>query len=98
MQLFLEGIEIQQTPRVADIFAQISCYVCQGPSSGIHFGKIFIKSEDFFSIVSVYSRSGAITCEGCKVSPIRITMRLAETDFYIGILSAKHKRKSTKSL
>lgn len=41
----LEGIEIQQTPRVADIFAQISCYVCQGPSSGIHFGKIFIESK-----------------------------------------------------
>ncbi|UJR16012.1 hypothetical protein I4U23_002927 [Adineta vaga] len=35
-----EGIELQQTPRVADIFAQISCYVCQGPSSGIHFGAI----------------------------------------------------------
>ncbi|CAF1025086.1 unnamed protein product [Adineta ricciae] len=35
-----EGVEIQQTPRVADIFAQISCYVCQGPSSGIHFGAI----------------------------------------------------------
>ncbi len=34
----LEGVEIQQTPRVADIFAQISCYVCQAPSSGIHFG------------------------------------------------------------
>lgn len=35
----LEGTEIQQTPRVADIFAQISCYVCQAPSSGIHFGR-----------------------------------------------------------
>ncbi|CAF0790510.1 unnamed protein product [Rotaria sp. Silwood1] len=35
-----EGAEIQQTPRVADIFAQISCYVCQAPSSGIHFGAI----------------------------------------------------------
>ncbi|CAF1352745.1 unnamed protein product [Adineta steineri] len=35
-----EGVEIQQTPRVADIFAQISCYVCQAPSSGIHFGAI----------------------------------------------------------
>ncbi|CAF1146014.1 unnamed protein product [Adineta steineri] len=35
-----EGPEIQQTPRVADIFAQISCYVCQAPSSGIHFGAI----------------------------------------------------------
>jgi hypothetical protein len=36
--LIIEGIEIQQTSRVADIFAQISCYVCQAPSSGIHFG------------------------------------------------------------
>jgi hypothetical protein len=34
----LEGTKIEQTPRVADIFAQISCYVCQAPSSGIHFG------------------------------------------------------------
>jgi len=38
MKEILEGSEIQQTPRVADIFAQISCYVCQAPSSGIHFG------------------------------------------------------------
>ncbi|UJR30567.1 hypothetical protein I4U23_018096 [Adineta vaga] len=36
----VKGSEIQQTPRVADIFAQISCYVCQASSSGIHFGAI----------------------------------------------------------
>jgi hypothetical protein len=35
----LEGTEIQQATRVADIFAQISCYVCQAASSGIHFGR-----------------------------------------------------------
>ncbi|CAF1622127.1 unnamed protein product, partial [Adineta ricciae] len=35
-----EVSEVQQTPRVADIFAQISCYVCQASSSGIHFGAI----------------------------------------------------------
>ncbi|CAF0931697.1 unnamed protein product [Didymodactylos carnosus] len=36
----LGGLETQQTPRVADIFAQISCYVCSASSSGIHFGAI----------------------------------------------------------
>lgn len=51
----LEGTEIQQTPRVADIFAQISCYVCQAPSSGIHFGKnnfafLFLLSYIDFSL------------------------------------------------
>ncbi len=47
----LEGTEIQQTPRVADIFAQISCYVCQAPSSGIHFGKKMIR---FLLIMLLY--------------------------------------------
>ena len=44
----LEGTEIQQTPRVADIFAQISCYVCQAPSSGIHFGRNDFDFDEIF--------------------------------------------------
>ena len=51
---FSEGTEIQQTPRVADIFAQISCYVCQAPSSGIHFGRmlsLYVTIVDFILLI-----------------------------------------------
>ena len=96
-RVFSEGSEVQQTPRVADIFAQISCYVCQASSSGIHFGKevYLLVVEHTVRVYCIRFTTGAITCEGCKVSENDAKDELI---LFEGFLSEEHQREGAKSV